>query len=350
MVEADVDIIVAIIALISSVLTAMMTIILTRQNDVKLRRLENELETKRDELNARRDYEYEAKKRLYQDCEPILFQFAEFSESAIRRIHALAKNAREGNLGPERFYLSSDHYFFRSTIYRLLVPLATFKILQNRLTGIDLQLDPLIDTQYQLGKILYYTFSSAEDLAKSTPQIAYDPDQIEDNVKNLSNEQKIENRKKNPEKYWLQGLKVGTLDKLVELLIVNNNINERNIQRIISFGEFEEKFFVLNKGSDANKFEIFFTLFTFFHPKSRPVLWRILLSQAFLYSAIHEVRKGKGFLYIKEKNYEKLFHINENKNKCEWKQVGETISEEEFQISFMGAENYLVEILNTIST
>jgi hypothetical protein len=57
----EIDIIVAIIALISSGFTAIITIILTKQNDAKIRHLENELQTKREELNARREYEYELK-------------------------------------------------------------------------------------------------------------------------------------------------------------------------------------------------------------------------------------------------------------------------------------------------
>jgi hypothetical protein len=48
----------------------------------------------------------------------------------------LARNARDGNLGPDRFWLLTDQYFRRSTIYRLIAPMAAFKILQRRLTSI----------------------------------------------------------------------------------------------------------------------------------------------------------------------------------------------------------------------
>jgi hypothetical protein len=57
-----------------------------------LEKIKNDLEIKKDEQAARRDYEYEARKRLYQECEPILFQFVELSESALKRIYALARN------------------------------------------------------------------------------------------------------------------------------------------------------------------------------------------------------------------------------------------------------------------
>ena len=132
------DVIVAIIALVSSLITAIITAIFTKKNEIRLKHLENDLAVKRAEQDARRDYEYEARKRLYQECEPVLFQFAELSESAIRRIYALARNAKEGNLGPDRYWLSTDHYFIRSTIYRLIAPLAAFKLLQHRLTNMPI--------------------------------------------------------------------------------------------------------------------------------------------------------------------------------------------------------------------
>ena len=68
-----IDIVLAIIALISSVITAAVAAFFARKNETRLRRLENDLAIKRAELDARRDYEYEARKRLYQECEPILF-------------------------------------------------------------------------------------------------------------------------------------------------------------------------------------------------------------------------------------------------------------------------------------
>lgn len=92
--------------------------------------------------------------------------------------------------------------------------MAAFKLLQHRLTSIDLKLDQTINIQYILGKTLYYTFSSSPDLAKSEPPIPYDPDQIGSDSKDLTESQKKENRTKYPEKFWLQGLKVGTIDNI----------------------------------------------------------------------------------------------------------------------------------------
>ena len=48
--------------------------------------LTNELEEQRAIKDARRDYEYDAKKRLYAECEPLVFQALELAESARFRI------------------------------------------------------------------------------------------------------------------------------------------------------------------------------------------------------------------------------------------------------------------------
>jgi uncharacterized protein YxeA len=81
--QTTTDIIIAIITSVISLVTAAVTAIFTRKNDSRLKYLENKLAIERAEQDARRDYEYEARKRLYQECEPILFQFAELSESAL---------------------------------------------------------------------------------------------------------------------------------------------------------------------------------------------------------------------------------------------------------------------------
>ena len=48
---------------------------------------------------ARRDYEYEARKRLYQHVEPLLFQLYEALEEAHYRVRSLVRTATQGHLG-----------------------------------------------------------------------------------------------------------------------------------------------------------------------------------------------------------------------------------------------------------
>jgi len=332
----------AVIAAAISGAISILSILMSKRNNIELEKIKNDLEIKKDEQTARRDYEYEARKRLYQECEPILFQFAELSESALKRIYALARNARDGNLGPDRFWLSTDHYFIRSTIYRLIAPMAAFKILQRRLTSIDLNLDKAINIQYHLAKILYYTFSSSLDLAKSEPDIPYDPDFIGIDSKDLTDAKKQEIRTKQPEKYRLQGLKVGKLDILIEALILVENGKDA---RIKSFGEFELEFFEqlgeTKTSVRSDRFEIFNTLFSYFHPKTRPVLWRTLITQAYLYNAIISIRKNPDKEFTNFGEIKTLFKIEDTKLECNWKQPNEVISDDDFMKSFTASENYI---------
>src|SRR5918911_1647153 len=118
------------IAVISAILSSSAIAgVLTYFQNKKLKNLESELANKAAERDARRDYEYEAKKRLYHEIEPYLFLFSELSESALSRIFRLALVAKEGE-----GWLSAPGYFINSTIYRLIAPLAAFKLIQRRLT------------------------------------------------------------------------------------------------------------------------------------------------------------------------------------------------------------------------
>jgi hypothetical protein len=112
---------------------------LERQNAEAVARLTDALGEGKSERDARRDYDYEARKRLYKEAEPLLFRLSEASEAALHRIFSLARTARNGDLGSEGNWLDSPEYFMASTIYTLLVPAVVFRLLQDRLTLVDFQ-------------------------------------------------------------------------------------------------------------------------------------------------------------------------------------------------------------------
>jgi hypothetical protein len=237
--------------------------------------------------------------------------------------------------------------------------MAAFKLLQHRLTSIDLKLDQSINIQYGLAKILYYTFSSSQDLARSEPAIPYDPQQIDPQLKDVSESERKANRTRYPQKYWLQGLKVGTLDILAERLI---SINNGKNPRVKSFGEFEQEFFREPSGhssstlAENNSFEIFFTLFSYFHPGTRPVLWRVLITQAYLYNAIINIRSNNGNSIktniLSHENYDRfrsLFEIEYIKSECNWKQPAEELTDEDFNVPFKAVEYYLKKQISNVS-
>ena len=67
---------------------------LTKQHNEDIEKLKIKLQKARDEEAALRDYEYDAKKRLYQEFEPLLFLLVEYSESSRFRIRNFLKNAK----------------------------------------------------------------------------------------------------------------------------------------------------------------------------------------------------------------------------------------------------------------
>src|SRR5438105_1669566 len=100
----DTRFLVALITAGSSLLVALVSALLSfafsRKNHRDLELLRDEIDQKKQERDALRDYQYEARKRLYHECGPLLLQLLELSESAWRRIRALARTASQGNLGP----------------------------------------------------------------------------------------------------------------------------------------------------------------------------------------------------------------------------------------------------------
>src|SRR2546430_6264740 len=98
--SSTLSLIVAVVAALSSLIVAGVSYLSTRKNTHDLEAWKADLAEKQAEKNARRDYVYEARKRLYQQYEPLLFQLVELSESAYRRIAALARSARQGHLRP----------------------------------------------------------------------------------------------------------------------------------------------------------------------------------------------------------------------------------------------------------
>jgi hypothetical protein len=251
---------------------------LTKKNQADLQKLQAELGEEHAESQARRDYQYEARKRLYEECEPLIFQFVELSENALHRIYSLARTSRHGNL-PD--WLCDNDYYIASTMYHLLAPVVVYKLIQRRLTIVDLTLDKNIDTHYQLAKNLAWSFTADFDFAwglKVCP-IPYDP----------NNKEWKAFRQDEPQTYWRQGLPIGRFDNAVESLIIRDPEPDGH-QRVMSFGEFESR---LHQPDSilCETFSIVRDMMNCFHPENRPVLWRMLITQAHIYTAIVKFHK-----------------------------------------------------------
>ena len=73
---SDGKVIAAIISALVTLGIAIWTFITNNRNQKIIEEFKSKLLEEHSERSARRDYEYEAKKRLYKEFEPILFQFS----------------------------------------------------------------------------------------------------------------------------------------------------------------------------------------------------------------------------------------------------------------------------------
>lgn len=272
----------AYVALAVSLITAGVTIHVNRKaraNAIEIESVKAQMQERASERDARRDYEYEARKRLYSDVEPLLFQLTEAVEIALRRVSSLAVNAEEGALSEESTWLTAmNEYYATYTMYQLILPAAIVRLVQEKLTLVDFGVDQKLHLQFRIGKQIYGLWRSDHDIRRSGRQLEYNP--------HTKDAQQL--RFENPEAYWKQGLPTGYLDIVTSALIVRDG---GPTPRVLTYEEFTR---LLNSEARPPAFEPLIDLFWRFHPRRRPVLWRIFAGQAMLYRALLDLRDGAG--------------------------------------------------------
>jgi hypothetical protein len=216
----------------------------------------------------RRDYDYEARKRLYSEVQPLLFQLRELSESAYRWVISLARTARQGQLS----WLSKG-YFLSMTLYRFTAPLAVFRLIHRRLTLVDFSVDQPIRVQYNIAKQMYLSVSDGFSIAKAGKaqglDIEYEPHEVQGLRPHVS------------AVHAQQHLFRGHLDMIADALVVR----EPEGPRCMTYGEFETQF--KNPQSDVyHATRALAAGFRGFKPVSRPVVWRMLIIQVYFHKAL----------------------------------------------------------------
>jgi hypothetical protein len=268
----------ALVTAVGSLAVAVVNYLGGKRREQELAKLQQKLTGEQAQLDARLAYEYEALKRLYTELQPLLFQLSESCESAYNRIAGLAETARESP--PWR---SESSYAFQ-TAFRLMEPLAILRLCRERLTVLDLSLEKGIADQYEVMKQLYRSWTNSRELAAATPELDYDPFP-KDRPDGLAHDAV----------HARQHLSVGQLELLIDALIIRDvgaeKAADRQVRsRCMSYGEFVRKLEDVN--SDVQDIFSMLTgilqephpkqpdVLQVFHPRQRPVLWRILLAQA----------------------------------------------------------------------
>lgn len=146
------------------------------------------------------------------------------------------------------------------------MPLAYLRLLQSKITFVDLGLDSSIYTRYLLLKLYGRSFTDDFDFARLTPELVYDP------TSNIS--RKL--REENPTSYRRQGLVVGDLENVAALLVDG--------QRAKLYSEFES---ALNEETLDESLRELMSIFQGFSPVGSPVIARMLIVQGYLGKLLH---------------------------------------------------------------
>jgi hypothetical protein len=133
----------------------------------ELEQLKADLAGKAAARQAKLEYEYKARLRLYESLGPSLFQLLELADYALNRIKNLTNPAvwaelAQGEENPPspsgRPPMAEGKYEMVSTLYGLFAPLVVIRCMSRRLTMLDLSLEPLIGFQYHLASRIYGSF------------------------------------------------------------------------------------------------------------------------------------------------------------------------------------------------
>lgn len=270
-----------------SLLVSLITRKTSLQNQTKageqtkeLAELQDILEGRRALLAARNEYRYKASIRLYEEYEPLLFQLVEASEDALFRIVSLARAARIGQIRHDGSgWLGGEGYYLTSTVYRILCPVAVFSIVRRKLTLVDLTVDSHIASEYDYAKRLYVSLSDDFEFARVEPSLEYDPfSGCSDDV-----------LRSDPARYRRQGVAIGSIDNAADALITDR---EAGRPAIMTLGQFATA--ISDKSSDVWRHVAeMVDIFTGFHPATRPVLWRSLITMAHLYRSFLATRDAR---------------------------------------------------------
>jgi hypothetical protein len=218
------------------------------------------LDKEKSSFDARLVYEYEAKKRLYEQCEPLLFQAFNGLFDTEVQILGIAKDAARGRFQSGDDHWLEDPYYLQLIIYRLFQPIVCLQLLTQKMSQIDLNLDRDIARRIAILHTLRSTLGSEFRMARSPRfPLTYDP------YAKVSDEMS----ERNPAVYKNQGFVDAEIDDIVSFMLSSPSPS------CISWDEFRKKV-----SKEPASIEVASDLFQDFHPRTSPVLWRILAGYA----------------------------------------------------------------------
>jgi hypothetical protein len=231
----------------------------------RLARIQGILDDEHDANKARRDYEYEARKRLYSVYEPIKFQQVDLIEQALRRISMLS-------LAPP----VADSIDEAACVYEILAPAALFRMMGRNLTIADMQLEPQISAEYGLIKASYRVLADASSIASIYARVSGGIDMVD------------------PGDGLPPHLLDDAADSLLRIASADGNESSATGSQVglITLGQLRE---IMSEPGDSrgrDGLDAVTRLLSGFSPQKKPVFWRCLVTQAFLYGCYLDLVLG----------------------------------------------------------
>jgi len=222
----------------------------------RLARIQSTLDEQRDISKARRDYEYEARKRLYATYEPIKFQLVDLIGQALRRISLLSLATPAPSSLEEK-----------ASIYELLAPSALVRMMDRNLTLADMNLEPQVSVEYGLIKAAYRVLADSSSVASIYSA--------------MSGRSRTDAHN--------EGLLPYQLDEAADALLgirpqgsSTANAAERPV-KLMTFFQFRDVLTDAKTMQDEYGLHAIGKLLDGFTPTKRPVFWRCLVTQVLLY-------------------------------------------------------------------
>ena len=275
-----VAILVAIITGVLGLVASGLSLVFTARTQGKQIELKDRLDRMAREEDAWRSYQFEARKRLYTDVRPLLFQIAEYSYLGRNRIIRVLRNEIRvrDKVG--------------TTSLRIFAPLVLGRELQRRLTSVDLTLDPAVRAQYAVIREMLINLHAGRAIAKVEPRIPY---HTNDEPRDRSNDE--------PRGHltWAQ------LDRVIELFTVREEdgttrpLRQGELDNMLASARTQE---TEEEPSDQGKeieekLRAVNVLFADLPPDSSRVLGRLLLAQSSFMHILIEMQ-ASGARYIPE--------------------------------------------------
>jgi hypothetical protein len=269
--SVSVAVVVALIGAVASVLAAVISV----RAQQRVLRLKASLDQQGAELGARRAYEYEALKRLYNVYEPLRMRMLDCTDNAVRQVMDMV-----GRPGRGQTTDSSPGYRIKTSVYYLLAPLVVARMIERQLTLVDLGLNERIHTEFVLAQAVCRSLADEARAAQLDPELPYSP--YVDGWQ--------EKRLACPQRFRRQGLPLGRLNTALDVMHVTRS---EGVETLTSFGEFEPILNGLDVDDVRSAMGAARDLFLEFDPATRPVLWRVLVIQVLLYWCYHQTVFGE---------------------------------------------------------